>query len=68
LAVTAGPPSLLYNHLNRSFRWGRGLFDLVGALAAPLFSCSEAELQDLISPGTTAMHSPSASLAVLYTL
>jgi hypothetical protein len=30
LVVGAGPPSLLYNHVNRSFRWGRGLFDLAG--------------------------------------
>jgi hypothetical protein len=38
LAVGAGPPSILYNHLNRSFRWGRGLFD-PGVLVARPFSC-----------------------------
>src|SRR5687768_10322006 len=37
LAVGAGPPSLLYNHLNRSFRWGRGLFDLVEPDSSTIF-------------------------------
>lgn len=42
MAAGAGPPSLLYNHVNRSFRWGRGLFDLAGlagsAVSLPLFT------------------------------
>jgi hypothetical protein len=37
LAAGAGPPSLLYNHVNRSFLWGRGLFDLAGLAGSAIF-------------------------------
>jgi hypothetical protein len=37
LVAGAGPPSILYNHVNRSFRRGRGLFDLGVLVARPFF-------------------------------
>jgi hypothetical protein len=33
----AGLPSILYNHVNRSFLWGRGLLDPGVLVARPFF-------------------------------
>jgi hypothetical protein len=40
LAAGAGSPSILYNHVNRSFLWGRGLFDPGVLVARPFFLSS----------------------------